>query len=55
MRLLLQGCRNDFGIGGAKKNLSGFAAQNFFYHTFLSKGYNFVHKYICNFQYPLSY
>ena len=28
--------------------------QNF-YHTYISKGYNLVHRVICDFQYPLSY
>ena len=25
------------------------------YQTYISKGYNFVHHYICDFKYPLSY
>ena len=32
---------NDFGMGGGGKKNS--AAQNFFNHTFIAKGYNFVH------------
>ena len=37
--------------------LNYFCRANFFdiILTVISKGYNFVHKYICDFQYPLNY
>ena len=37
---------------GCSKN---FVLQIFFYHTYISKRYNFVHQFIRDFQYPLSY
>ena len=35
----------------------GGGAKQCLYHTFVLKGYNFVHRprYICDFQYPLIY
>ena len=47
----MQGRRNDFGMGGGGQK----SRARFFNHTYISKGYNFEHYYIYDFQYPLSY